>query len=44
LRQALSDPALLGNALAGPSWHTWRSLLLASMGEKLKSSELAALS
>ena len=42
LRQALSDPALLGNSLAGPSWHTWRSLLLATMGEQLKPAELAA--
>jgi hypothetical protein len=42
LRQALSDPALLGDALAGGSWHTWRSLLLAAMGEQLQPSELAA--
>jgi hypothetical protein len=41
LREALADPALLGNALAGPSWHTWRSLLLATMGERLTAGELA---
>ena len=29
LRKALEDPELLGSALAGPTWHAWRSLLLA---------------
>jgi hypothetical protein len=40
LRQALEDHALLGSALAGPTWHTWRSLLLATMGEPLTPEEL----
>jgi hypothetical protein len=35
LRDALADPLLLGNVLVGESWTTWRSLLLASMGERL---------
>ena len=35
LRKALEDPELLGSALAGPTWHAWRSLLLAAMGEPL---------
>ena len=30
LRDALDDPALLGNSLAGPSWLAWRALLLAA--------------
>ena len=40
LRQALDDPSLLGASLAGPSWHPWRSLLLAAMGEELRPDEL----
>jgi len=40
LRRALEDPELLGAALAGPSWHAWRSLLLAAMGEPLEPDEL----
>ena len=40
LRRALEDPELLGTALAGPSWHAWRSLLLAAMGEPLNPDEL----
>ena len=35
LRKALEDPELLGSALAGPTWHAWRALLLAAMGEPL---------
>ena len=42
LRQALEDPALLGTALAGPCWHAWRSLLLATMGKSLTTVELEA--
>jgi hypothetical protein len=42
LRRALHDPELLGTALAGPSWHTWRSILLAAMGEPLLPDELEA--
>jgi hypothetical protein len=41
LRDALTDPALLGNVLVGESWATWRSLLLASMGERLTAGDLA---
>jgi hypothetical protein len=41
LRRALNDPRLLGKALSGPSWITWRILLLASMGESLRSDEQA---
>ena len=26
LRKVLEDPELLGSALAGPTWHAWRSL------------------
>jgi hypothetical protein len=39
MRAALSDPALLGKALAGPSWATWRVFLIAVMGEKLTARE-----
>ena len=42
LRKALEDPDLLGSALAGPTWHAWRSLLLAAMGEPLIKDELMA--
>jgi hypothetical protein len=35
LRQALDDPSLLGASLAGPSWHAWRSLLLAPFSVEL---------
>ena len=35
LREALSDPNLLGTAVAGDSWRSWRALLIAAMGEKL---------
>ena len=40
MREALNDPNLLGKALPGPSWHTWRTLLLATMGEPLSDAEL----
>ena len=39
LREALSDPQLLGNVLAGPSWQAWRVLLISSMGEALTEDE-----
>jgi hypothetical protein len=39
MRDALGDPHLLGNALAGDSWATWRIFLIAAMGEKLSESE-----
>jgi hypothetical protein len=41
LRKVLEDPNLLGTALGGPSWLTWRSMLLAAMGEPLEAEELA---
>src|SRR5262245_12802688 len=41
LREALEDPALLGDAIPGPSWLGWRALLLAAMGEPLREDELA---
>jgi hypothetical protein len=40
LRKALEDPGLLGSVLDGPSSHTWRSLLIAAMGEPLTPEEL----
>lgn len=40
LRQALGDPALLGNILPGPSWAPWRAVLLATVGEPLEPTEL----
>ena len=39
LRKALSDPNLLGRALAGVSWCAWRILLIAAMGEALTDEE-----
>lgn len=35
LRQALSDPDLLAHALPGESWASWRTLLIALVGEEL---------
>jgi hypothetical protein len=35
----LSDPNLLGKALADASWSAWRTLLIAAMGEKLSNEE-----
>src|SRR5262249_25148616 len=40
LRRALEDSELLGSCLGGESWHAWRSILLAAMGEPLKPDEL----
>jgi hypothetical protein len=40
LRRALEDKQLLGASLEGPSWHVWRSILLAAMGEALKADEI----
>ena len=40
LRRALDDPALLGGVLTGPTWDTWKVILLASMGEQLTEAEL----
>src|SRR5437763_9179963 len=39
IRQALTYPALLGNALTGDSWKPWRTLLIASLGEELTDDE-----
>jgi len=39
LREALSDPNLLGTAIAGDSWSSWRTLLIAAMGEELRENE-----
>jgi hypothetical protein len=39
LRESLSDPQLLGNVLTGASWSTWRTLLVAAMGESLTEAE-----
>jgi hypothetical protein len=40
LREALSDSRLLGKALEGDSWHAWRTILLATMGESLTDEEI----
>jgi hypothetical protein len=37
---ALTDPAYFGLQIAGPSWLSWRVLLLAIMGEPLEAEEL----
>ena len=39
MRQALTDPALLGKVLVGDSWAAWRVLLIAMMGEALDDEE-----
>lgn len=39
MREALADPRLLGSALSGTSWATWRVFLIAAMGEKLIAAE-----
>jgi hypothetical protein len=39
LREALSDPNLLGTAIPGDSWQAWRTLLIAAMGEELREDE-----
>jgi hypothetical protein len=39
IRKALADPNLLGNVLAGSSWHPWRTLLIAAAGEELTDEE-----
>jgi hypothetical protein len=41
LRKALADPNLLGHALEGDSWKSWRTLLIAGMGEPLDEDERA---
>lgn len=44
LRKALTDPGLFGAAFGGDSWHAWRTLLLAIMGEPLSADELVTFS
>jgi hypothetical protein len=39
IRAALNDPQLLGKVLAGDSWHAWRVLMIAAMGEALRDDE-----
>lgn len=39
LREALTDPALLGHAIPGETWLPWRVLLIAAMGEALTDEE-----
>ena len=39
LREAFSDPNLLGTAIAGDSWSSWRTLSIAAMGEELTADE-----
>ncbi len=39
MREALTDDALLGNALPGESWAAWRALLIALFGEELTDAE-----
>src|SRR5580658_2555851 len=41
MREALSDPHLLGRALEGESWAAWRTSLIAMMGEGLTEDERA---
>jgi len=41
LRKALADKQLLGNALPGDTWASWRTLLIAAMGEALTDDERA---
>jgi hypothetical protein len=41
MRRALDDPLLLGSVLAGDSWNTWRTMLIATMGEQLTDDERA---
>jgi hypothetical protein len=41
MRRALSDRHLLGAALGGDSWLSWRVLLIAAMGEALTDEERA---
>ena len=41
MRAALADAGLLGSALVGDSWATWRVFLIAAMGEKLNAKERA---
>ena len=39
MREALEDPAILGGAIGGPTWRSWRILLIAAVGEELTPDE-----
>lgn len=39
LGDAFSDPNLLGTAIAGDTWNSWRTLLIAAMSEDLSEDE-----
>jgi hypothetical protein len=39
MRDALRDPEVFGEVLAGPSWDGWRVLLIALCGEALTTEE-----
>ncbi|MBJ7410847.1 MAG: hypothetical protein JHD15_10880 [Phenylobacterium sp.] len=39
MREALADPQLLGGAMPGDSWRTWRTYMIAGMGEALTDEE-----
>ena len=41
LRDAFADPALMGHVLVGPTWSTWRTVLIAANGERLTDAERA---
>lgn len=41
MREALTDPQLLGGAMPGESWRPWRVLLIAAFGEALTEEERA---
>jgi terminase large subunit-like protein len=40
LRKALGSPALLGDAIPGDTWASWRALLFSILGEPLEPAEL----
>jgi phage terminase large subunit-like protein len=42
MRDALTDPLLLADAMKGESWSGWRALLIASVGEELTEDERVA--
>jgi hypothetical protein len=39
MRQTLTDPLLLADALRGSSWDAWRTMLIAAVGEELTDDE-----
>jgi len=42
VREALSDPSVLGAAMPGDSWELWRAILIALAGEELTLSRRCA--